>query len=136
MIDETWRALAARMARESGATEPEVLRALRSVPRHRFVPTPWQNAAYEDEPLPITEGESTISAPHMVAIQLEAAQLSDGLSVLEVGSGSGYLLALISEVMHRSGRALGLEVDPVLDRPGARDPRRPRVPRVGRGSRR
>lgn len=114
MDEATWRARAAAMARASGASDRAVLRALGSVPRHTFVPAASLAAAYDDEPLPITDGDSTISAPHMVAIQLESARLLDGLSVLEVGSGSGYLLALVSEVMHRTGRVLGLEVDVAL----------------------
>jgi protein-L-isoaspartate(D-aspartate) O-methyltransferase len=109
-----WPARAAEMARRCGARDPEVRRALASVPRDRFVPPEYETSAYEDEPLPLTGGESTISAPHMVAIMLEAARLSDGLSVLEVGSGGGYLVALLSEMMHRTGRILGLEVDPEL----------------------
>jgi protein-L-isoaspartate(D-aspartate) O-methyltransferase len=120
---------AARMAMDSGASDPEILRALRAVPRHRFVPDHLQDAAYKDEPLPISSGESTISAPHMVAIQLEAARLVPGLSVLEIGSGSGYLIALIAEMIGPTGRVLGLELDPslvarsrsILDSLGLRD---------------
>lgn len=105
---------AATMASRSGAHDKEVLRAMGAVPRDRFVPAELRSMAYEDEPLPLAANGSTISAPHMVAIQLEAARLSEGLHVLEVGSGSGYLLALVSEVMHRTGRVLGLEIDPGL----------------------
>ncbi len=114
MTGVDWPARAAEMTRRSGASDPEVRRALAAVPRDRFVPAEYEARAYDDEPLPLTEGESTISAPHMVAIQLEAARLSDGLSILEVGSGGGYLVALLTEVMHRTGRVLGLEFDPDL----------------------
>ena len=99
------------------ALEPiasNVSAAMRRVPRHRFVPADLRRSAYEDEPLPLSHGEATISAPHMVAIQLEWAELTSGLSVLEVGTGSGYLAALVAELIRPGGSFLGIEIDPVL----------------------
>ncbi|MCI4345636.1 MAG: protein-L-isoaspartate O-methyltransferase [Thermoplasmata archaeon] len=82
---------------------------MREVPRHRFVPRELASRAYEDEPLSLCGLGSTISAPHMVAIQLEALALRPGLSALEVGSGSGYLLALLAELLGPTGRIVGVE---------------------------
>ena len=84
---------------ERGILDVRVLDAMRNVPRHEFVPvTLWQEA-YEDHPLPIGEGQ-TISQPYIVAAMLEhlALQAVDQIAerVLEVGTGSGYVTALLS----------------------------------------
>ncbi len=68
---------------------PAVISAMRSVKREFFLPHDFERYAYEDLPLPIG-GEQTISAPHMVAIMSEAAELAKGQKVLEIGAGSGY----------------------------------------------
>ncbi len=78
----------------SAATE----RAMRSVPRHAFVPSDRQAAAYEDTPLPIGE-DQTISAPHMVAIMTDLLEAEEGDRVLEVGTGCGYHAAVTAEVV-------------------------------------
>lgn len=114
MTDTLESRRAAAMVRSLGALDPRIARAMEAVPRHRFVPPELRSSAYEDEPVPLRESGSTVSAPHMVAIQLEAADLAPGLSVLEVGSGSGYLLALIAELVGPSGRVLGIEIEPSL----------------------
>ncbi|MCI4368943.1 MAG: protein-L-isoaspartate O-methyltransferase [Thermoplasmata archaeon] len=118
--DEAWRLSAAEMVRRLGRLPPEVARAMRSVPRHRFVPAALQGEAYRDEPLPISEGPSTISAPHMVAIQLEWLELAPGFKVLEVGAGLGYLAALVAETCGPSGRVFAMEIDPELAREAER----------------
>jgi len=97
-----------------GRLPPAIARAMERVPRDRFLPLAYRHLAFEDEPVPLDAPESTISAPHMVAIQLEAAKLSPGETVLEVGSGSGYLLALLAELTAPGGHALGIEIEPVL----------------------
>ncbi len=74
-----------------------VREAFRSVDRERFVPEEHSNDAYSDVPLPIGEG-ATISAPHMVAINTELLDVGEGDTVLEIGSGSGYQLAVIAEL--------------------------------------
>lgn len=89
----------ATMVREQlaarGIRDPRVLDAMRSVPRHRFVPEPFRHLAYEDGPLPIGRGQ-TISQPYVVAFMAEALGLRGGERVLEVGSGSGYAAAVLA----------------------------------------
>jgi protein-L-isoaspartate(D-aspartate) O-methyltransferase len=72
--------------------------AFRTVPRELFVPPDRQRAAYADTPLPIPLGQ-TISAPSMIAIMLEEADLRAGLKVLDVGTGSGYNAALLAAIV-------------------------------------
>lgn len=81
----------------SGVTDPEVLRALRVVPRDRFVPRGLAAHAGEDRPLPIGWAQ-TISQPSVVALMTEALRVSPGAKVLEVGTGSGYQTAVLAEV--------------------------------------
>ncbi|WP_126172126.1 protein-L-isoaspartate(D-aspartate) O-methyltransferase [Altericroceibacterium xinjiangense] len=78
-----------------GIRNPDVLAAMREVPRERFVPEAMAEFAYEDGPLPIGE-EQTISQPYIVALMIEAADVSPGDRVLEVGAGSGYAAAILS----------------------------------------
>jgi len=70
---------------------------MRSVPRHEFVPSNLQAAAYSDRPLPIGDGQ-TISQPYIVAAMTELARIEPGSRVLEVGTGSGYQAAVLHEV--------------------------------------
>ena len=74
-----------------------VLKAMRLVPRHLFVPKPLQAVAYADRPLPIGSGQ-TISQPFIVAYMTEALNLQPGEKVLEIGTGSGYQAAVLSEI--------------------------------------
>jgi protein-L-isoaspartate(D-aspartate) O-methyltransferase len=67
------------------------------VPRHEFVPEPFRAETYDDHPLPIGEGQ-TISQPYVVAVMLESLQLKPGDRVLEIGTGSGYVTALLAEL--------------------------------------
>ena len=80
---------------ERGLRDERVLDAMRNVPRHEFVPESFRQDAYEDHPLPIGE-EQTISQPYIVAVMLEYLALQATDRVLEVGSGSGYVTALLS----------------------------------------
>lgn len=82
---------------ERGIHDPRVLAAMGSVPRHEFVPEPLRQDAYEDHPLPIGERQ-TISQPYIVAAMLEHLALQASDRVLEVGAGSGYVTALLSEL--------------------------------------
>jgi protein-L-isoaspartate(D-aspartate) O-methyltransferase len=88
-----------RMVREQiqarGISRPEVLNAMRSVPRHWFVPADLAAAAYQDHPLPIGEGQ-TISQPYIVALMTELLDLKPTEQVLEIGTGSGYQAAILS----------------------------------------
>src|ERR1700676_3616401 len=78
--------------RDRGISDPRVLDAMLRVPRHEFVPEPFRPQAYEDHPLPIGDGQ-TISQPYIVALMLETLQLTPTDTVLEIGTGSGYVTA-------------------------------------------
>lgn len=78
-----------------GIKNRRVLWAMRTLPRHLFVPWPYSDCAYDDCPLPIGFGQ-TISQPFMVAYMLNALSLSPCERVLEVGTGSGYQTVLLS----------------------------------------
>ena len=83
--------------RARGISDLRVLDAMRRVPRHEFVPGPYRAQAYEDHPLPIGDNQ-TISQPYIVAVMLESLQISPTDKVLEVGTGSGYVTALLAEL--------------------------------------
>ena len=74
-----------------------VLEAMRTVPRHVFVPKARRRLAYRDGPLPIGEGQ-TISQPYIVAIMTELLELTPESKVLEVGTGSGYQAAVLGQL--------------------------------------
>jgi len=78
-----------------GIRNPRVLAAMRSVPRHCFVPEDYRNLAYTDGPLPIGQGQ-TISQPYIVALMSESLRLQGDEKVLEVGTGSGYQAAVLA----------------------------------------
>ena len=80
-----------------GVRSELVLHAMRSVPRERFLPAHLREFAYDDAPLPIEEGQ-TISQPYIVAFMTEALALHGGEKVLEIGAGSGYAAAVVSEI--------------------------------------
>ncbi|UCE88062.1 MAG: protein-L-isoaspartate(D-aspartate) O-methyltransferase [Deltaproteobacteria bacterium] len=80
-----------------GVTDPRVLAAMRTVPRHAFVPESVREDAYRDHPLPIGHGQ-TISQPYIVAVMTELARVEAGARVLEVGTGSGYQAAVLAEL--------------------------------------
>lgn len=82
----------------AGVKDAKVLAAMRKVPRHEFVPTPWKGRAYEDRPLPIGENQ-TISQPYIVAFMTEQLALKPGERVLEIGTGSGYQAAILAELV-------------------------------------
>lgn len=92
MVDEQ---LAAR-----GIADPGVLAAMRSVPRHEFVPQPERARAYADRPLPIGGGQ-TISQPYIVALMSECLAPGRRGRVLEIGTGSGYQAAVLAELFDR-----------------------------------
>jgi protein-L-isoaspartate(D-aspartate) O-methyltransferase len=78
-----------------GVSDKRVLGAMRTVERHLFVPENLRYRAYDDNPLPIGEGQ-TISQPYIVAFMTEALRLKGGERVLEIGTGSGYQAAVLS----------------------------------------
>lgn len=81
-----------------GIDDAAVLAAMRAVPRHRFVPPIVEAYAYADRPLPIGH-EQTISQPYVVAFMTQAAEISPGDRVLEIGTGSGYQAAVLAELV-------------------------------------
>jgi protein-L-isoaspartate(D-aspartate) O-methyltransferase len=83
--------------RRRGIRSALVLEAMSTVPRHEFVPTGLRIHAYDDKPLPIGAGQ-TISQPFMVAAMTEALDLTGAERVLEIGTGSGYQAAVISQL--------------------------------------
>src|SRR3989441_8539398 len=90
-----------RMVKEQlvsrGINDPRVLRAMANVPRHLFLESELWDQAYEDHPLPIGANQ-TISQPYMVALMAEALELTGAERVLEVGTGSGYAAAVLSQL--------------------------------------
>ena len=80
-----------------GVRDPKVLEAMRTVPRHIFVPEKVRYEAYDDRPLPIGRGQ-TISQPYIVAYMTEMLGLKGGEKVLEIGTGSGYQAAVLSRI--------------------------------------
>ncbi|MCA9426079.1 MAG: protein-L-isoaspartate(D-aspartate) O-methyltransferase [Candidatus Omnitrophica bacterium] len=80
-----------------GVDDQRVLEAMRNVPRHWFVPLFRRGSAYEDRPLGIGGGQ-TISQPYIVAVMTQALELEPGDKVLEIGTGSGYQAAVLSEL--------------------------------------
>jgi len=83
---------------ERGISDRDVIRAMKTVPRHLFVPEKYRSSAYADHPLPIGEGQ-TISQPYIVAFMTEALRLNPGDTVLEIGTGSGYQAAVLAEMV-------------------------------------
>ncbi|MCK4495385.1 MAG: protein-L-isoaspartate(D-aspartate) O-methyltransferase [Candidatus Aminicenantes bacterium] len=81
-----------------GIKDKRVLEAMRKVARHLFIPENMRSYAYNDEPLPIGEGQ-TISQPYIVAYMTEALQLNGSERVLEIGTGSGYQTAILNEIV-------------------------------------
>jgi protein-L-isoaspartate(D-aspartate) O-methyltransferase len=91
-------AMIERQLRGRGIRDPRVLQAMRSVPREKFVPKELRNSAYDDRPLPIGYGQ-TISQPFIVAFMTEQLQPAKTQRVLEIGTGSGYQAAVLSNLV-------------------------------------
>jgi protein-L-isoaspartate(D-aspartate) O-methyltransferase len=101
MEQDAYDAARARMVAEQiagrGIDDPAVLRAMRLVPRERFVPRASRPYAYDDGPLPIPANQ-TISQPYVVATMIAALALRPTDRVLEIGAGSGYAAAVLSRI--------------------------------------
>ncbi|MCB0272771.1 MAG: protein-L-isoaspartate(D-aspartate) O-methyltransferase [Bdellovibrionales bacterium] len=78
-----------------GIEDKRVLEAMKSIPRHHFVPEALFERAYSDHPLPIGH-DQTISQPYIVALMTQALELQGSEKVLEIGTGSGYQAAILS----------------------------------------
>jgi protein-L-isoaspartate(D-aspartate) O-methyltransferase len=96
-FEQLRQTMVARQLASRGITDRRVLEALRKVPRHLFVPEEFRQLAYEDHPLPIGL-EQTISQPYIVALMTELARVASDHTVLEIGTGSGYQAAVLSEL--------------------------------------
>jgi protein-L-isoaspartate(D-aspartate) O-methyltransferase len=83
-----------------GVRDPRVLSAMRDVPRHLFIPPPYDRSAYEDCPLPIGNGQ-TISQPYIVALMTELLRPGSSDNVLEIGAGCGYQAAVLSVLVRK-----------------------------------
>lgn len=90
-------AMVAEQIEARGIESAPVLEAMRTVPRHLFVPADYARDAYRDHPLPIGLGQ-TISQPYIVAFMTEQAGVGAGDRVLEIGTGSGYQAAVLAEI--------------------------------------
>jgi protein-L-isoaspartate(D-aspartate) O-methyltransferase len=103
-----------RMVRDQiearGISRPDVLRAIRSTPRHLFVPELLRPQAYQDRALPIGSGQ-TISQPYVVALMTELLEPSKRQKVLEIGTGSGYQAAVLAALV---GHVFTIEIVPEL----------------------
>jgi protein-L-isoaspartate(D-aspartate) O-methyltransferase len=100
--DSSYDAARETMVREQivarGVREPRVIAAMRKAPRHLFVPAAERDRAYADSPVPIGEGQ-TISQPYIVALMTELVRPQPDDIALEVGTGSGYQAAVLSQLV-------------------------------------
>lgn len=108
--EDARQTMVARQLQRRDITDPRVLIAMGTVPRHRFVPAALASRAYGDYPLPIGEGQ-TISQPYIVALMTQWAEVAPGAKVLEVGTGSGYQAAVLAEL---TDQVFSIEILPEL----------------------
>ncbi len=108
--DGARRTMIERQIAGRGITDERVLEAFQRVPRHTFVPENLRDRAYEDCPLPIGPGQ-TISQPYIIALMLAALEIDGPHKVLEIGTGSGFQTALLSEL---AAEVYSIEIDPAL----------------------
>jgi len=101
--------------RARGIRDQRLLQAMASIPRHEFVELCYRDQAYEDHPLPIAAGQ-TISQPYIVALMLDLLQLEASSNVLEIGTGSGYQTALLTQL---AAHVYSVERHPELARQAA-----------------
>jgi protein-L-isoaspartate(D-aspartate) O-methyltransferase len=92
--------------------DASVLKAMQTVPRHRFVPGELRHLAYHDTPLPIGHGQ-TISQPYIVALMSQVLAVEPGRRILEIGTGSGYQAAVLAEM---GATVFSIEIVPELGR--------------------
>jgi len=93
---------------ESGYADARVADAMRKIDRVNFIPPALLPHAYIDTPLPIGHGQ-TISAPGVVALMSKLLDVREGMTVLEIGSGSGYQAAILAELVGKRGRIITIE---------------------------
>jgi protein-L-isoaspartate(D-aspartate) O-methyltransferase len=117
---DRWQAVCSQMVQteivDRGIRDPAVVRAMREVPRHRFVPANQRKYAYYDMALPIGHGQ-TITSPYVVAFMTEKLEPKPGDRVLEIGTGSGYQAAVLSRIVES---VFSIEIVEPLGRQAAR----------------
>jgi protein-L-isoaspartate(D-aspartate) O-methyltransferase len=86
--------------RRAGIGDTRVLGAIEKTPREKFVPTAFEDQAYENVALPIGNGQ-TVSQPYVVALMTEKLELGERQTVLEIGTGSGYQTAVLASLCRR-----------------------------------
>lgn len=114
-FEEKRKALIERLEDYGYIKTPKIKKAMLKIRRDDFVLPEHKESAYNDTPLPIP-ADATISAPHMHAIFLSAADLKSGDKVLEIGAGSGILLAYMKELVGSKGEVVGVEIIPEVYR--------------------
>ena len=107
-IDQRRRRRMVRHIIEQVAVDAAIIDAMQVLPRHLFVAEDAKSLAYQDHPVPIGGGQ-TISQPSLVARMLQALEVQRGHCVLDIGSGSGYVCALLALLVGESGRVIGHE---------------------------
>lgn len=111
-------ALVNSLVRKGAIISPSVERAFRAVPRHLFVPEAEVSTAYGDQPIFLhwEEGRPTSSSsqPTIMAIMAEQLRLEPGMRVLEIGTGSGYNAAILSELIEGNGHIVSVDIDSTL----------------------
>lgn len=101
------------MIKQGHLKTPSIIEAFKSVDRHDFILPEYEDETYGDYPLPIGDGQ-TISQPSTVAFMMELLQPQEGESILDLGSGSGWTTALLSEMVGERGFVYGVELVPEL----------------------
>src|SRR3989344_4363311 len=107
-FEEKRQELIDKIILEGNLKTDNIIKAFRKVQREKFVLSEHKDYAYADEPLPIFK-KQTISQPSTVAIMTEALKPEKGNNILEIGSGSGYQAAILSEIVGSKGRVVTIE---------------------------
>ena len=115
MHEEARKLMVAKLEKAGYIRTKQVKEAMENVPRHIFVPSEMERYAHSDTPLQIGEGQ-TISAPHMVAMMLEIMEIGEGMTILEVGCGSGYHASLAAYMVGEKGHVYTIDIIESLTR--------------------
>ena len=110
MYDEARKEMVEKLVSSGYIKTEPVKTAMEKVPRHIFAPEDMQRFAYADAPIQIGAGGQTISAPHMVAMMLEFLELEKGMTVLEIGCGSGYHASLAAYLVGAQGHVYTIDI--------------------------
>src|SRR3989344_1540314 len=86
-----------------------IISAFANIKREEFIPEEYRQMAYHDVALPIGNNQ-TISQPYTIATMLSLLHVKKGQKILEIGSGSGYVLALLSNIVGETGTVFGIEI--------------------------